>query len=137
MGGEHGLAAYTFRVPGRGSSIHVNETLTAGKLELQLKEIRRDETDHIVLVFQPMTNYGRLISGRMEGENSLGSGSSSGNEFTLSLGYTCYVMEPDDQTVKETVCRFPYETGDKMTVRVMELKLALDNGGPACLTFAP
>ncbi len=134
-GGEQGLISYTFQVPARGGSLPVNDTLTAGKLELNLKEIKRDENDHITLVFRPMTNYGLLKSGRMEGENSQSYGSGSGDDFTLSLGYTYYIMEQDRRTVKETVRQFPYETGEEMTVRIMDLEL--ETADPASLSLVP
>ncbi len=132
-GGENGLASYTFPVPDRGSSLNVNETLTAGKLELQLTEIRRSREDHITLVFKPLTNFGTLSSGRMTGQGSQSYGSSSGDDFTLSLGYTYHIMEEDGQTVKETVDQFPYETGEEMSVTITDLELHTSD--PASLLF--
>ena len=134
-GGENGLFSYTFQAPARDSVMAVNETLTAGRLELELKEIRRSAEDHITLVFRPMTNFGALWSGRITGKGSQSYGCSSGDDFTLSLGYTYSIMEPDGQTVKETVYNFPYETGEEMTVTITGLELC--TADPASLTLVP
>ena len=121
---EEGLLNYTFQVPERGGSAAVDDVLILDGLELRVKRVSRSEEDHIKLYFEPETELGTLMGGSMraEGQTSHGCGA-GGDEFSLSISYTYYVMEEDRKTVKEAVYKFPYQTGDEMTVTIEELRI--------------
>ncbi|MBT9777835.1 hypothetical protein GPL15_15130 [Clostridium sp. MCC353] len=121
---DEGLLSYTFQVPERGSSTEVDDVLVLDGLELRVKRVTRSEEDHIKLSFEPETELGTLMGGSMRAEKQTSHGcGAGGDEFSLSVGYTYYVMADDQKTVKETVHQFPYQTGDQMTVTIEELRI--------------